>query len=124
MTAELQEKQSGRRVLPPRRSALPLPNSRTNEGLGFVLDVPVELTVEIGRKTMKIAEVIALGPGSIIELDKPSGEPLDVLLNDKLVARGEAVVIGDRYGVRITEVFVGDDKRGAGAMKRRTLHFR
>ncbi len=77
------------------------------EGLGFVMDVPVELTVEIGRRTMKIAEVLSLGPGSILELDKAAGEPLDVRLNDRLVARGEAVVIGDRYGVRITEVFAG-----------------
>jgi flagellar motor switch protein FliN/FliY len=80
--------------------------------LGFVMDVPIELTVEIGRKTMKISEVLALGPGSILELDKASGEPLDVFLNNRCVARGEAVVIGDRYGVRITEVFAMDEKRG------------
>jgi flagellar motor switch protein FliN/FliY len=87
---------------------------RVNAGtdLGFVMDVPIELTVEIGRKTMKIAEVLTLGPGSILELDKASGEPLDVFLNNRCVARGEAVVIGDRYGVRITEVFAMDEKRG------------
>ena len=84
----------------------------STEGLGFVLDVPIELTVEIGRKTLKISEVLAMGPGSILELDKASGEPLDVLLNNRCVARGEAVVIGDRYGVRITEVFAMDEKRG------------
>ena len=80
--------------------------------LGFVMDVPIELTVEIGRKTMKISDVLSLGPGSILELDKASGEPLDVFLNNRCVARGEAVVIGDRYGVRITEVFAMDEKRG------------
>ena len=80
--------------------------------LGFVMDVPIELTVEIGRKTMKISDVLSLGAGSILELDKASGEPLDVFLNNRCVARGEAVVIGDRYGVRITEVFAVDEKRG------------
>jgi flagellar motor switch protein FliN/FliY len=88
------------------------PRASAGADLGFVMDVPIELTVEIGRKTMRIAEVLTLGPGSILELDKASGEPLDVLLNNRCVARGEAVVIGDRYGVRITEVFAMDEKRG------------
>ena len=80
------------------------PRSTAGADLGFVMDVPIELTVEIGRKTMRIADVLTLGPGSILELD--------ILLNNRCVARGEAVVIGDRYGVRITEVFAMDEKRG------------
>ena len=88
------------------------PRASAGADLGFVMDVPIELTVEIGRKTMRIADVLTLGPGSILELDKASGEPLDLLLNNRCVARGEAVVIGDRYGVRITEVFALDEKRG------------
>jgi flagellar motor switch protein FliN/FliY len=72
------------------------------------MDVPVELTVEIGRKNVKIADVLRLGPGSVVELTKDNGEPLDVYVNNRLVARGEAVVVGERYGVRLTEVLVGD----------------
>ena len=82
--------------------------SKNLEALGFVMDVPVELTVEIGRKNLKIADVLRLGPGSVVELTKDNGEPLDVYVNNRLVARGEAVVVGERYGVRLTEVLVGD----------------
>lgn len=75
-------------------------------GMSFVMDVPVELTIELGRRKMRIADVLRLGPGSILELDKVSGEPLDIYVNNRLIARGEAVVIGERYGVRLTEVLV------------------
>jgi flagellar motor switch protein FliN/FliY len=81
---------------------------READGLGFVMDVPVRLTVEIGRKTMRIGEILRMGPGSILELNKANGEPLDVYANDRLIARGEAVVVGERYGVRLTEVLVND----------------
>jgi len=66
--------------------------------------VPVQVTVELGRKRMRISELLALGPGSIIELTNVAGELLGVRVNDRLVARGEAVSIGDSYGVRIVEV--------------------
>ena len=79
------------------------------DSLGFVMDVPVELTVVIGRKSMKIGEILRLGPGSVLELDKASGEPLDIFANGRLIARGEAVVVGERYGVRLTEVLVVDE---------------
>ncbi len=75
-------------------------------GMNFVLDVPVEVTIELGRRNMRIAEVLRLGPGSTLELDKVSGDPLDIYVNNQLIARGEAVVIGERYGVRLTEVLV------------------
>lgn len=77
-------------------------------GMSFVMDVPVELTIELGRRNMRIAEVLRLGPGSVLELDKVSGEPLDIYVNNRLIARGEAVVVGERYGVRLTEVLVGE----------------
>jgi flagellar motor switch protein FliN len=75
-------------------------------GMNFVMDVPVEITIELGRKQMRIADVLKLGPGSVLELDKVSGEPLDIYINNRLIARGEAVVIGERYGVRLTEVLL------------------
>src|SRR5689334_14673649 len=87
----------------------PLAALRSADSLGFVMDVPVELCVEIGRRVMRLGELLKLGPGSVLELDKLSGEPLDIYANKKLVARGEAVVIGERYGVRLSEVLVVDD---------------
>ncbi|HEY2407721.1 MAG TPA: flagellar motor switch protein FliN [Polyangiaceae bacterium] len=83
--------------------------------LSFVMDVPVELTIELGRKTAKIGEVLRLGPGSVLELTKANGEPLDVYVNDRLIARGEAVVVGERYGIRLTEVVVADEGRRGGS---------
>lgn len=82
---------------------------RSPASLGFVMDVPVEVTVEIGRRSMKIAELLRIGPGSVLELDKAAGEPLDVYVNNRRIARGEAVVVGDRYGVRLTEVLSFED---------------
>lgn len=79
------------------------------DSLGFIMDVPVELSVEIGRRVMRVAELVELSAGSVLELDKHRGEPLDVYANKRLVARGEAVVIGERYGVRLKEVLVTDE---------------
>ncbi|HLV20007.1 MAG TPA: flagellar motor switch protein FliN [Polyangiaceae bacterium] len=90
----------------------PAPALRSIDSLGFVMDVPVELTVELGRKHAKIGEVLRLGPGSVLELDKLNGDPLDIYVNNRLVARGEAVVVGERYGIRLTEVMVLDEPRG------------
>ncbi len=67
-------------------------------------DVEVEITLEIGRRRMRIADVLRLGAGQTIELTKAAGEPIDIYVNGQLLGRGEAVVIGDRYGVRITEL--------------------
>lgn len=67
-------------------------------------DVEVEITVEIGRCRKRIADVLRLAPGQTVELTKAAGEPVDIYVNDRLLGRGEAVVLGDRYGVRITEL--------------------
>jgi flagellar motor switch protein FliN/FliY len=85
------------------------------EGLNFVMDVPVELTVELGRRNVRIGEVLRLGPGSVLELTKANGDPLDIYVNNRLIARGEAVVVGERYGVRLTEVLVSDGSVRGGA---------
>jgi flagellar motor switch protein FliN/FliY len=72
-------------------------------------DVPLEITVELGRTRMNLRELSArLGPGSVISLSKMTGEKLDVRVNDRLVARGEAVAVGDRFGIRITEIIRAD----------------
>jgi flagellar motor switch protein FliN/FliY len=90
---------------------------RNLDSLEFVMDVPVEVSVEIGRKKMRIAEILRVGTGSVLELNKSAGEPLDIYVNNRVVARGEAVVVGDHYGVRLTEVLISDD-RGRGGESR------
>ena len=70
----------------------------------LLLDIPLEVTVEIGRTRLAIRDLLRLGPGSVVELDKLAGEPLDVLVNGKPIARGEAVMVNDRFGVRLTDV--------------------
>ncbi|MCB0210194.1 MAG: flagellar motor switch protein FliN [Anaerolineae bacterium] len=77
-------------------------SSSTN--LDLLLGVSLRVTVELGRTKMNIEEVLRLGPGSVVELDKLAGEPVDVLVNERLIARGEVVVLDDRFGVRITDV--------------------
>src|SRR3954462_3453912 len=72
--------------------------------MDLLLDVPLDLSVELGRARMSIQDLLALGPGSVIELDKIAGEALDILVNDRLVARGEAVVVNDKFGIRITDI--------------------
>ena len=72
--------------------------------LDLIMDVPLNATVELGRSRMTIREVLALGPGSLVELDKLAGEPADLLINGKLLARGEIVVIDENFGIRITEI--------------------
>jgi flagellar motor switch protein FliN/FliY len=86
--------------------------------LDRVLDVRIELAVELGRRRVRISEVLAMGPGSVIEFPKSADEPLDIMVNDQLVARGEAVVIGERYGVRITEVVSPNERlKSSGVVK-------
>ena len=70
----------------------------------LLLDIPLEITVEIGRTRLAIRELLALGAGSVVELAKLAGEPLDVLINGKPVARGEAVMVNEKFGVRLTEI--------------------
>lgn len=72
--------------------------------LDLLLDVPLDVTVELGRNRMTIQELLALSPGAVLELDKIAGEPLDIVVNDRLIARGEAVVINDKFGIRITDI--------------------
>jgi flagellar motor switch protein FliN len=72
--------------------------------LEFILDIPLEVSVELGRTKMFINDLLQLGQGSVIELNKLAGEPLEILVNRKLVARGEVVVVNEKFGVRLTDV--------------------
>lgn len=80
------------------------PRKGTKRDLDFLLDIPLEISVELGRAQMLINDLLQLGQGSVVELDKLAGEPLEILVNQKLVARGEAVVVNDKFGVRITDI--------------------
>lgn len=76
----------------------------SQENIGLIMDVPLEVTVELGRTTKSIAEILDFAPGTIIELDRIAGEPIDVLVNGKFVAKGEVVVIEESFGIRVTEI--------------------
>ncbi|MBL8608178.1 MAG: flagellar motor switch protein FliN [Myxococcales bacterium] len=84
------------------------PGAESPAALDRLRDVEVEVTVEIGRRRVRIADALRMGPGHTIELEKQAGEPLDVRVNGRLVARGEAVVVGDRYAIRIVELIGGE----------------
>lgn len=77
---------------------------KDEKNLGLILDIPLRVTVELGRTKMVVSELLNLGQGSVIELNKLAGEPMEVLVNDKLVARGEAVVVNEKFGVRLTDI--------------------
>jgi flagellar motor switch protein FliN/FliY len=76
----------------------------TSKNIEFLLDIPLQVTVQIGGTRMMIRELLQLGQGSVIELDKLAGEPMEVLVNNKLVARGEVVVVNEKFGIRLTDV--------------------
>ena len=81
----------------------PVPSDKTTS-LDLILDIPLTVTVELGRSKMLINDLLQLGQGSVIELTKLAGEPLEVLVNQKLVARGEVVVVNEKFGVRLTDI--------------------
>ena len=76
----------------------------SDRNLDLLMNVSLGVSAELGRCSMRVSDVLKLGKGSIVELDRAAGGPIDVLVNDRLVARGEVVAVDDRFGVRITEV--------------------
>jgi flagellar motor switch protein FliN/FliY len=78
--------------------------------LDFILDVALQVTVEVGRTKMTIQDLLRLGQGSVVELEKLAGEPLDIYINGKQVARGEAVIVNDKFGVRLTDIISPEDR--------------
>lgn len=74
------------------------------QNLDFILDIPLKVTVELGRTTVIIKDLLQLGQGSVLELDKLAGEPLEILVNGKLVAKGEVVVVNEKFGIRLTDI--------------------
>jgi flagellar motor switch protein FliN/FliY len=76
----------------------------SERNLKLILDIPLRVTVELGRTKMAVSDLLNLGQGSVVELSKLAGEPMEVLVNDKLIARGEAVVVNEKFGVRLTDI--------------------
>ncbi len=76
----------------------------TSRNLDFLMDIPLLVSVELGRTKMIIHDLLQLGQGSVVELNKLAGEPLEVFLNSKLIAKGEAVVVNEKFGVRLTDI--------------------
>jgi flagellar motor switch protein FliN/FliY len=85
-------------------SFMPQTNPHEQGNIGLIMDVYMEMTVELGRTRKLIREILNMGEGTIIELDKLAGEPVDILVNHKLIAKGEVVVIDENFGVRVTEI--------------------
>ncbi|XGC80373.1 flagellar motor switch protein FliN [Bdellovibrio bacteriovorus] len=75
-----------------------------DRNLNLILDIPLKVSVELGRTKMPVSELLNLTQGSVIELNKLAGEPMEVYVNDKLIARGEAVVVNEKFGVRLTDI--------------------
>ncbi len=80
------------------------PEGKTNFNLDFIMDIPLTLTAELGRSKMLISELLQLGQGSVLELSKLAGEPMDIYVNQRLIARGEVVVVNEKFGVRLTDI--------------------
>lgn len=83
---------------------MPQSSAGDQGNIGLLMDVYMEMTVELGRTKRLIREILGMGEGTIIELDKLAGEPVDILVNHKLIAKGEVVVIDENFGVRVTEI--------------------
>jgi flagellar motor switch protein FliN len=91
------------------------------EKVDFLLDISLELSIELGRSVLTVKDILSLKDGSVVELDKLAGDPVDILVNNKLIARGEVVVIDDNFGVRVTDILspadlinnLGDDSKNA-----------
>jgi len=81
-----------------------------SQNLDFLLDIPLDVTVELGRTSMIINKMLQLTQGSVVELDKAAGEPVEIFVNDKLLGKGEVIVVNERFGVRITEIISQADR--------------
>jgi len=84
--------------------------SLDKKSLDFILDIPLQVTVELGRTKMLVKDILQLNQGAVVELTKLAGEPLDIFVNSKLVARGEAVVVNEKFGVRLVDIVTPNER--------------
>ena len=102
--AELQKPSTETAIRPVEFADAQAADAPPANNIDLLLDVPLELTVELGRTTMSVRSILALGSGSVIELEKLAGEPVDILVNNRLIATGEVVVVDDAFGIRIADI--------------------
>ena len=88
----------------------PTPSSMPGSDINMILDIPVQLTVELGRTRIPIKNILQLAQGSVVELDALAGEPMDVLVNGYLIAQGEVVVVNDKFGIRLTDIVTPSER--------------
>ena len=100
----LSEEEKMKRILDQVKAGDDSLNKLKVQNLDFILDIPLEVTVELGRTKVLVKDLLQMGQGSVIELDKLAGEPLEIIVNGKLVAKGEVVVVKEKFGVRLTEI--------------------
>ncbi len=81
-----------------------------NSDIDMIMDIPVQLTVELGRTRLTIKNILQLGQGSVVELDGLAGEPMDIFVNGYLIAQGEVVVVDEKYGIRVTDIVTPSDR--------------
>jgi flagellar motor switch protein FliN/FliY len=86
------------------------PSNATANDLNMILDIPVQLTVELGRTRIPIKHILQLAQGSVVELETMAGEPMDVLVNGYLIAQGEVVVVNDKFGIRLTDIVTPSER--------------
>jgi len=91
------------------------PHSHKTDNIELLMDVSLRVTVELGRTRMQLAQILELQHGSVVELDRVAGDPVDIFVNDCMVARGEVVVVDDKFGVRITEMVSNKNNRAVAA---------
>lgn len=84
--------------------------AKARRNLDFLYDIPLQISVEVGRSRILLKDLLKMGEGYVIELDKLAGEPLDLYVNSRLIARGEAVMVGDKFGIRLTDVVSTADR--------------
>lgn len=91
-------------------SPTPSAENQAARGLEFLYDVPLQISVEVGRSKILLKDLLKMGEGYVIELDKLAGDPLDLYVNSRLIAKGEAVMVGDKFGIRLTDVVSPSDR--------------
>lgn len=103
-TAAAQQEPAGDGAAPAGAAPQGASSEPSVQSFDFILDIPLKVTAELGRSRMTVREILELHQGSVVELSKLAGEPLEILVNDKLVARGEVVVVNEKFGVRLTDI--------------------
>lgn len=93
-----------------RSSEAPVGPDSESRSLDFLYDVPLQVSVELGRSKILLRDLLKMGEGYVIELDKLAGDPLDLYVNSRLIARGEAVMVGEKFGIRLTDVVSTSDR--------------